>query len=96
MARGRKRRQRGGCAQQGAGIGDVFRKVVDVGKKVNQFAKDNKLATKALGAIDVLGGRSVLASNPIGQAALMGLDKASQAGYGRRRRSQRGRGAIVI
>lgn len=75
--------------QRGAGFGDFIKKVGNVASKINQFAKDNKLASKALGVLDSVGLKDKVASTGIGNLALQGLEKAKSLGYGRRRRRVR-------
>lgn len=54
--------------------------------KVNDKLKEWKPATKIGQALDAVGLRGRIASNPYGAAALAGLDFAKSQGYGRRRR----------
>ena len=53
--------------------------------KVNQFAKDNKLATNALGLLRATGLDSKLQGSPLGGIVNGALNYASEKGYGRRR-----------
>jgi hypothetical protein len=73
---------------------------MDMIKKGIQFAKDNQLASKALKVADSLGLKDRIAGNQFGALALKGLTKASEMGYGRRRRHagrrRRHTGAKVI
>ncbi|MDE2107488.1 MAG: hypothetical protein KGL39_60395, partial [Patescibacteria group bacterium] len=66
-------RRRRPARMTGGGFMDFIKKVATVAKKVNDFAKDTKIASKGLAAI----GQKDLAA------------KAASAGYGRRRRVRR-------
>jgi hypothetical protein len=81
----RKKKGRGRKVQQGEGFGDFIRGAANVARKVNQFAKDNKLATKALDIVNATGARDRIAANPVGGLFLSGAEALKQRGYGKRK-----------
>lgn len=83
--------------QQGEGFWDVVNKVKGAVTRGLAFAKDNKLATKALDIAKAAGLDGAIRNLPMGSAVMGGLEKAQAHGYGKRRRPRRlaGRGALV-
>lgn len=68
-------------------LGDITRGI----KKVNKFAKDNKVFTKLKGVTDVLGVTPQLDAMTSGLYS-KGSRMASQAGYGQKMVKQKGKG----
>jgi hypothetical protein len=79
--KGKKRKPR--KVQQGEGFGDFIKKAGNVLGKVNDFARNNKLATKALDVINAVG-----IGGSLPGAVTKGLEFAKSKGYGKRKRGR--------
>ena len=80
----------------GAGRNIRGRGIIDTIKRGIKFAKDNQLASKALTAANALGLTDRISQNKFGNLALMGLTKAQENGFGRRKRKGSRKGGKTI
>lgn len=69
----------------------VAKRAVNTGKKINSELKKAGIARHAKQFLENTGAAQKLRENPLGNTTLDYIDKAAEAGYGRKRRKKGGR-----